>query len=162
MKFHSGEIAVQERAGVRDIAEDVGEGTADHLPPGASDFLERRQMAVLGTVDNRGNVWASVVTGDPGFIETVDDRTLKIATPTSSGDLLGRNLATEGHVALFAPDFVSSRRVRVNGRGIIKEGSIFITTHEVYGNCRRYLQERIFVGTRPTPAANLKPSTGNE
>ena len=71
MKFHSGEIAVQERAGVRDIAEDVGEGIVDHLPPGASEFLERRQMAVFGTVDSRGNVWASVVTGDPGFIETV-------------------------------------------------------------------------------------------
>jgi uncharacterized protein len=154
MRFHSGEIAVQKRAGVRDIAEDVGEGIADHLPPGASDFLGRRQMAVLGTVDNRGNVWASVVTGDPGFIETVDDRTLKIATPTSAGDLLGRNLATEGHVALFAPDFVSSRRVRVNGRGVIKGGAIVITTDEVYGNCRRYLQERIFVGSRQTPAAN--------
>src|SRR3984893_3075054 len=162
MKFHSGEIAVQERAGVRDIAEDVGEGTADHLPPGASDFLGRRQMAVLGTVDERGSVWASVVTGDPGFIETVDDRTLKIATPTSSGDPLGRNLATEGHVALFAPDFVSSRRVRVNGRGIVKEGAIFITPDEVYGNCRRYLQERIFVGSRQTHSANPTASVSTE
>ena len=59
---------------------------------------------------------------------------------------------TEGHVALFAPDFVASRRVRVNGRGVIKDGAIFITTDEVYGNCRRYLQERIFVGTGETPA----------
>ena len=112
--------------------------------------------------DNRGNVWASVVTGDPGFIETVDDRTLKIATPTSSGDLLGRNLATEGHVALFAPDFVSSRRVRVNGRGIVKEGAIFITPDEVYGNCRRYLQERIFVGSRQTHSANPTASVSTE
>ena len=162
MKFHSGEIAVQKRAGVRDIAEDVGEGIADHLPPGASEFLERRQMAVLGTVDNHSNVWASVVTGDSGFIETVDDRTLRIAARISSSDPIGRNLTTDGHVALFAPDFVGSRRVRVNGRGVIKEGSIFITTHEVYGNCRRYLQERIFVGTRDIPATNLKPGIGSE
>ena len=162
MRFHSGEIAVQERAGVRDIAEDVAEGIADHLPTGASDFLERRQMAVLGTVDSRGNVWASVVTGDSGFIETVDDRTLKIAAPISSSDPLGRNLATEGHVALFAPDFVSSRRMRVNGRGSIKEDAIFIITDEVYGNCRRYLQERIFVGIRPTPAANPTASVSTE
>jgi predicted pyridoxine 5'-phosphate oxidase superfamily flavin-nucleotide-binding protein len=162
MKFHSGEIAVQERAAVRDIAEDVGEGIADHLPPGASEFLERRQMAVLGTVDDRGNVWASVVTGEPGFIETVDDRMLKIEARISSSDPLGRNLGTEGHVALFAPDFVSSRRVRVNGRGIIKEGAIFITTDEVYGNCRRYLQERIFVGSRQTPAANPTASVSSE
>ncbi|MGA7871965.1 MAG: pyridoxamine 5'-phosphate oxidase family protein [Candidatus Binatus sp.] len=150
MKFHSGEIAVQERAGVRDITEDVGEGIVDHLPPGASEFLERRQMAVLGTIDSRVSVWASVVTGRPGFIETVDDRTLRIATRASSSDPLFRNLGTEGHTALFAPDFVAARRVRVNGRGVIKDGAIFIKTDEVYGNCRRYLQERIFVGVRQT------------
>jgi uncharacterized protein len=160
MKFHSGEIAVQQRAGVRDIANDVGEGIAGHLPRGASEFLERRQMAVFGTVDNSGRVWASVVTGDPGFIEAVDDRTLKIAAPVSSSDPLLRNLANEGHVALFAPDFVSSRRVRVNGRGIIKDGAIFITTEEVYGNCRRYLQERIFEGKREVPAADRKGKVG--
>src|SRR5260221_309910 len=94
-----------------DVAEDVGEGIADHLPAGASEFLERRQIAVFGTVDDRGNVWASVVTGDPGFIETVDDHTLRVATHLTSSDPLFHNLATEGHVALFAPDFVSSRRV---------------------------------------------------
>jgi len=161
MRFHPGEIAVQERAGVREIAEDVGEGIADHLPPGASEFLERRQMAVLGTVDDRGNVWASVITGDPGFIETVDDRTLKIAAHASSGDPLSRNLATEGHIALFAPDFVSSRRVRVNGRGVVKDGAIFIATDEVYGNCRRYLQERIFVGKRKPAEADQPASVGS-
>jgi predicted pyridoxine 5'-phosphate oxidase superfamily flavin-nucleotide-binding protein len=160
MRFHSGEIAVQERAGVRDIAEDVGEGIVDHLPPGASEFLERRQMAVLGTVDSRGDVWASVVTGAPGFIETVDDRTLRIAARIPSSDPLVRNLASEGHVALFAPDFVASRRVRVNGRGVIKDGAIYIRTEEVYGNCRRYLQERIFVGSRQTAAANQTASAG--
>ena len=160
MKFHSGEIAVQERAGVRDIAEDVGEGIVDHLPPGASGFLELRQMAVLGTVDGDGRVWASVVTGQPGFIETVDDRTLKIATRASSSDPLFRNLTHEGHIALFAPDFVASRRVRVNGRGVIKQGSIYIRTEEVYGNCRRYLQERLFIGERKSLATDQPAETG--
>ena len=156
MRFHSGEIAVQERAGVRDIAEDVGESIADHLPPGASEFLERRQMCVLGTVDARGSVWASVVIGNPGFIETVDDRTLIIATHITSSDPIVRNLATEGHIALFAPDFVTSRRVRVNGRGVIKDDAIYLTTDEVYGNCRRYLQERIFISKRETEATDDK------
>ena len=161
MKFHSGEIAVQERAGVRDIANDVGEGIVEHLPPGVIQFLERRQMAVIGTIDSRGRVWASVVTGDPGFIEAVDDRTLRIAARVSPGDPLVGNLTTEGHVALFAPDFVNSRRVRVNGRGVIKDGAIFITTDEVYGNCRRYLQERIFAGTRRTRAPEQAASAGS-
>ncbi len=160
MKFHSGEIAVQERAGVRDIAEDVGEGIVDHLPPGASGFLELRQMALLGTVDSDGRVWASVVTGQPGFIETVDERTLKIAARTSSSDPLFRNLTKESHVALFAPDFVATRRVRVNGRGVIKQGAIYIRTEEVYGNCRRYLQERLFIGERKSSATDQSAETG--
>ena len=160
MKFHSGEIAVQERAGVRDIAEDVGEGIVDHLPPSASGFLELRQMAVLGTVDSDGRVWASVVTGQPGFIETVDERTLKIAARTSSSDPLFRNLTKESHVALFAPDFVASRRVRVNGRGVIKQGAIYIRTEEVYGNCRRYLQERLFIGERNFSATDQSAARG--
>src|SRR5271157_6363329 len=100
-KFHSGEIAVQERAGVRDIAEDVGEGIVDQLPPGATDFLERRQMAVLGSVDSSGRVWASVITGQPGFLETVDDHTVKIAAPKSSSDPIFGSLTVEGHLALF-------------------------------------------------------------
>jgi predicted pyridoxine 5'-phosphate oxidase superfamily flavin-nucleotide-binding protein len=161
MKFHGGEIAVQERAGVRDIAEDVGEGIVDHLPPGASGFLELRQMAVLGTVDSDGRVWASVVTGQPGFLETVDDRTLKIAARISSSDPLFRNLTKESHVALFAPDFVATRRVRVNGRGVIKGGAIYIRTEEVYGNCRRYLQERLFIGERKSSATDQPAETAN-
>jgi predicted pyridoxine 5'-phosphate oxidase superfamily flavin-nucleotide-binding protein len=153
MKFHSGEIAVQERAGVRDIAEDVGEGIIGHLPPGAIDFLERRQMAVLGSVDSSGRVWASVVIGQPGFLEMVDDHTLRIAATKSPSDPIIENLKNEGHLALFAPDFTGSRRVRVNGRGVIKQGAIYLTTHEVYGNCRRYLQERIFIGERTAAGA---------
>ena len=119
-------------------------------------------MTVIGTVDNRGNVWASVLTGEPGFIETVDDRTLRVAAHIASSDPLARNLAIQGHVALFAPDFVSSRRVRVNGNGVIKNGAILITTDEVYGNCRRYLQERIFVGNRIASQVDQKATISPE
>src|SRR5215471_5653865 len=112
MKFHSGEISVQERAGVRDIANDVGEGIIDFIPPDAAQFLARRQMVALGTVDRRGRVWASVVTGDPGFIEIASDRTLKIAGRPSADDPLLENPASERHIAMFAPDFVAARRVR--------------------------------------------------
>jgi hypothetical protein len=48
--------------------------------------------------------------------------------------------------------------VRVNGRGVIRGGAIYLTTDEVYGNCRRYLQERIFIGKRETQAAEKKGS----
>jgi predicted pyridoxine 5'-phosphate oxidase superfamily flavin-nucleotide-binding protein len=160
MRFHDGEIAVQERAGVRDIANDVGEGIIDFVPPDAAQFLARRQMVVLSTVDRRARVWASVVTGQPGFIEIAGDRALRIAGRVSSGDPLLQNLAAEGHIALFAPDFVASRRVRVNGRGVIKSGAIYVKTDQVYGNCRRYMQERMLAGDRQ-PEPNNVVAHGN-
>src|SRR5260370_982463 len=138
MKFHSGEIAVQERAGVRDIAEDVGEGIADHLPPGAGEFLERRQMAVLGTVDTNGRLWASVVTGDPGFIATdkvdrgadvshkggnpgfvrvLDEH--RIAFPDYNGNSMFNtlgNLTDNPHAGLLFIDFDTGRTLQLTGR----------------------------------------------
>jgi uncharacterized protein len=157
MRFHSGEIAVQERAQVRDTAEDVGESIRSHVGQGAKEFLERRQMAVLGTVDGDGHVWASVVTGERGFIRVADERTITISAQRSASDPLFDNLVTERHVALFAPDFVSAQRIRVNGLGMIEAGEIRIRTQEVYGNCRRYMQKRIFLGPRaiaPTDEAS--------
>jgi len=154
MKFHSGEIAVQERAGVRDAAEDVGEMIRDRVAPGTKEFLDLRRVAILGTVDVHGAVWASVVTGEPGFIATLDEQTIRITLPPSFRDPLIDNLAVEGHVALFVPDFLTPRRIRLNGHGMIKEGRIWLTTDEVYGNCKRYIQERLLTGVRPAPASD--------
>src|SRR5208282_2932909 len=148
MKFHNGEIAVQTRAGVRQTAADVGESIHDRIPAGAADFLRPRRMVVVASIDKRGRVWASVVCGAPGFIELIDDRTVRIASLPAHGDPLIDNLAREGHVALFIPDFTAPRRLRLNGRGHIKDGAIEVHAEEVYGNCRRYIQERIFVGDR--------------
>jgi predicted pyridoxine 5'-phosphate oxidase superfamily flavin-nucleotide-binding protein len=149
MKFHRGEIEIQERAGVRRAAEEIGEGIFADIAPGAAEFLARRQFAIVGTIEDSGAVWASVITGQPGFIEVVDQRSIRIAVPPSSDDPLFRNLARESHIALLAPDFLTARRLRVNGRGILRDGYIHLATDEVYGNCRRYIQERLVLGPRP-------------
>jgi predicted pyridoxine 5'-phosphate oxidase superfamily flavin-nucleotide-binding protein len=153
MKFHPGEIAVQTRAGVTEDAADVGEGIIDHVPEAARDFLAPRRMVVIATIDAYGRVWASVVTGEPGFLSLLDDRNVRIAALPSGGDPLLENLTVEGHVALFIPDFVAPRRIRLNGRGQIKGGEIHVRAEQVYGNCRRYIQERLLVGTRPSSDA---------
>jgi predicted pyridoxine 5'-phosphate oxidase superfamily flavin-nucleotide-binding protein len=150
MKFHSGEIAVQTRAGVRETAADVGEGIYDLIPQSAGKFLALRGMLVLASVDPRGRAWASVITGPPGFIAMVDEHNLRVDALPPDGDPLLESLAVEGHVGLFAPDFVASRRIRLNGRGRISEGSILIHAEQVYGNCRRYMQERSLGAARPS------------
>ncbi len=149
MRFHSGEVAVQTRAGVRKEADEVGEGIYDRIPEGARGFLALRRMIVVASRDARGRVWASVITGDPGFVEVIDDQTVRIAALPPEGDPLITNLASEGHIALFIPDFIAPRRIRLNGLGQIRDGTIQVHAEQVYGNCRRYMQERIIAGIRP-------------
>jgi uncharacterized protein len=38
-----------------------------------------------------------------------------------------------------------------NATCVVKDGQIYIRTEEVYGNCRRYMQERLFLGPWPNP-----------
>ncbi|MGH7934885.1 MAG: pyridoxamine 5'-phosphate oxidase family protein [Candidatus Binataceae bacterium] len=154
MSFHSGELEVQQRAGVREMADQVAHGIAEFVPGRSTDFLERRRMVVLGTVDSRSRAWASVVTGAPGFVSVPDPHTVRLGSLPPAGDPLIGNLARESHAALLAIDFLSPRRLRVNGQGIIQDGAIHIRTEQVYGNCRRYIQERMFFGSRPTGHAD--------
>ena len=66
--FHDGELWVQERAGVRDMASRVGRSIHSEVPAAASEFLEERRFLVAGFEDTRGDVWASPLAGPPGFL----------------------------------------------------------------------------------------------
>src|SRR5690242_19107642 len=151
MGFHGGELDVQKHAGVRALADQVGEGIADYVSDGTANFLAHRRMVMLGTVDPHRRAWASLITGEPGFISVVDPRIVRVGALPPTGDPLLDNLAKESHTAFLAIDFLSARRVRINGRGVIKDGAFDIRTAHVYGNCRRYIQERmIFAGPSET------------
>jgi predicted pyridoxine 5'-phosphate oxidase superfamily flavin-nucleotide-binding protein len=75
-------------------------------------------------------------------------RSLTLACSLATGDPLLENLVVESHIALIAIDLLTSRRVRANGTAVIKDGAIYVKTEQVYGNCRRYIQERIVVDSR--------------
>jgi len=77
--FHEGERAVQARAGVEAESQRLGRGISCDIPEGAAPFLEAQRLAVLAGVDDSGRVWASLVTGNPGFITAPDPRTLRLA-----------------------------------------------------------------------------------
>ena len=75
-KFHSGELEVQARAGVLDTAKRVAGVMLSTIPPVAQEFLMHQRMVVLSTVDANGRVWASVLTGEPGFLQAPDEHIL--------------------------------------------------------------------------------------
>jgi uncharacterized protein len=134
--FHKGEIAVQTRAGVRDMAERVGRGVRDFIPPPARDFLEGLPFVVVATVDETGGVWASILTGEPGFARVLDDRRLEISAVPVPGDPLDGTLRVGASLGLLAIEPATRRRMRLNGRvERYADGRIVVVAEEVFSNC---------------------------
>ena len=87
--FHDGELAVQQRAGVRQEAERL----AAMLEPvklggGIVAFLAERTFAVITARDAGGRLWTSPLSGPPGFLEAADAATLAIHVRLPEGDPL--------------------------------------------------------------------------
>jgi predicted pyridoxine 5'-phosphate oxidase superfamily flavin-nucleotide-binding protein len=70
--FHAGELAVQTRARGQQMAQRVGKGIHAAVSLAVQHFLHAQQMAVVSSVDTRGRVWVSLLTGEPGFIHSVE------------------------------------------------------------------------------------------
>jgi uncharacterized protein len=102
-KYHPGEIEVQERAGVRPMAELVGKSIHSTIPQAAREFLEEQLMVVVGSVDADGRVWASLLVGEPGFVRVLDERTVRIDATSLPGDPLEEVLQGAGALAIDLP-----------------------------------------------------------
>jgi hypothetical protein len=88
-------------------------------------------------------VWASVVTGNPGFITAPDGRTLSLAATLPDADPLHESLAGDTPLGVLVLDPERRRRIRLNGRAVSERpGVIDIRIEEVFGNCPKYIQAR--------------------
>lgn len=145
--FHEGERAVQGRAGVGAESRNLGRGISRGIPQGAGPFLEAQRIAALAAVDETGRVWASLVTGKPGFITAPDPRTLRLAAELPDADPLTKALSRDQPLGVLVLDLERRRRLRVNGRVTdTHPGAIEIRTEEVFANCPKYIQARVFAG----------------
>jgi uncharacterized protein len=141
-EFHSGELKLQTRAGVRAIADRVAKGIHRTVPEAAGAFLEERNLVVLATTDAESRPWASLLTGPAGFVRRLDEQTVLIDAVPASGDPLGLNLTTGSLTGLMAPDFATRRRIRINGRLQAANRTILIHVDQAYSNCPKYIQRR--------------------
>jgi len=139
--FHSGEIEVQQRAGVRDMAQRVGRSIGDTIPPAAQEFLRAQPFVILGGADENGRVWASLLSGEAGFARALDERTLRIAALPNEGDPL-REMRDGSLAGLLAIEPATRRRMRLNGTVQWEGDELLIHAQQVYGNCPKYIQKR--------------------
>ncbi|MER6028399.1 pyridoxamine 5'-phosphate oxidase family protein [Streptomyces sp. NPDC001851] len=143
--YHAGSLAVQELMGVRDRADHVGRSLGQDIKPVAAAFLELQPLLVVGAADpGTGRVWASALTGAPGFVRATGPRQVSVVTGAGPGsDPLAAALkAPGGHIGTIALDPRTRRRMRLNGRLRPTPRGFAIEADRVFSNCPRHIQRR--------------------
>ena len=62
------------------------------MPPQHRYFFANLQYFILGTLDSKGRPWASILTGQLGFVKPVSANHLALVTELSDGDPVLENL----------------------------------------------------------------------
>jgi predicted pyridoxine 5'-phosphate oxidase superfamily flavin-nucleotide-binding protein len=141
--YHSGELAVQARAGVQEEAEALGKSIGSIIKPAAKEFLHSQQLAIASTIEANGRVWASLLMGEPGFMQGVAEQRVRITATPIPGDPLNENLRFRDEMGILAIDLATRRRLRLNGRAEMQpDCGIDLHTQQVYFNCPKYIQAR--------------------
>lgn len=157
--YHEGEQKLQARLGVREEIEKIGRrAIRDFMPDEHREFFAQLPWLLVGSLDARGRPWASVLTGDPGFITSPDSRTLLISATPASGDPLTEGLRPDAPAGLLGIELHTRRRNRANGAvSRAAAGHIEIRIDQSFGNCPKYINRKLLErrAVEPAPTAPL-------
>ena len=141
--FHSGEQTVQERLGVRDIEDWARKVVHPYLPEQHRAFHTALPFLVAAARDGEGRPWATLLTGQDGFITSPNQQSLVIDAQPVPGDALEGALVAGADLGILGIELATRRRNRVNGR-ILDHGSgaLDFAVDQSFGNCPQYIRER--------------------
>jgi len=164
LSYHEGEREVQTRTGVGSEGLGAEEMYRAAMPAGVQRFLSLQQLAVLSTMDADGRLWASMRSGAPGFLRSLDEHAVEIGGYGHPADPILGNLAAHSEAGMVVIHLEARHRVRLNGTASVRpEGKIVLTTKQVYGNCPQYIQARTIIGQSELSLAAGQPrETMNE
>lgn len=159
--FHAGELAVQDRIGVREQldARVRRAGIRDYMPDQHRRFFSELPFIVVACADaDDPQPSASLLVGPPGFVTTPDARTLRITAPLLPGSPLAGRLRVGSFIGALGIELTTRRRNRVNGVVAARDdGALTIAVDQSFGNCAKYIQRRegfsIAAASRASPAA---------
>jgi uncharacterized protein len=156
--FHRGERAVQSRIGVRAKLAQVGDRLVrGAMPEEHRELLEKLPFLLLGALDEERRVWASVLSGAPGFVHTPDAGTVEVAARPAPDDPLRDALHVGAPIGLLGIELSTRRRDRVNGFvDAADERGLVVRVQQSFGNCPKYIHVREVVPMRREARASIR------
>lgn len=146
--FHPGERTAQARAGTGAAS---GAGIRPFMPDQHRDFFALLPYLFIATTDAEGWPTATVLTGEPGFVQSPDPNTLTVAALPRRGEPGAEGFVAGQPFGALGLDFATRRRNRANG--LITgagEGGLTLRVLQSFGNCPQYIQTR---AVAPGPAS---------
>ncbi|CAN5883439.1 pyridoxamine 5'-phosphate oxidase family protein [soil metagenome] len=142
--FHAGEQALQARVGLRERLAEIGPLILrDEMPDQHRTFFSQLPFLVVGSVDESGRPWASVLAGQPGFAHSPDARHLRVDALPDADDPLADALAVGAPVGLLGIEPHTRRRNRMNGSIDALDAEGFaVAVGQSFGNCPKYIVRR--------------------
>ncbi|WP_120075935.1 pyridoxamine 5'-phosphate oxidase family protein [Aurantiacibacter odishensis] len=158
--FHEGEIALQRSVGMAERIERVGAKVVrDFMPDQHREFFARLPFIVAATVDDLGDVWPTIFTGQPGFVSSPSPTSLTINAKLDAADPAASGVHAHGAIGLLGIDLGTRRRNRMNGRIMSPaDGLLSVEVGHAFGNCPQYIQLRDFDFARDRDQPALKPA----
>ena len=160
--WHGGELEMHRRAGVVGTIDAVAAHVIkDQMTEAQRRFLGGLPFVVAATIDLEGDVWATLLAGEPGFMNTADPQCLRISPFLHPQDPAGLGLNAGSAIGLLGIDLPTRRRSRLNGQVSRFSASSFdVQVLQSYGNCSKYIQQREFepASTEEASSAELAAS----
>ncbi len=145
--YHEGERTVQARAGAEQLAGRHAELIRPHMPEALARFLQNQTWLLIGGEDGDHRVWASVLSGPPGFACAADAVTLRIAAlPDACDPLRDLGAVADGDpIGVLTIDLSRRLRARINGTVRRQADTLVVTVEQAYANCSKYIQRRAMI-----------------
>ena len=162
--FHQGELAIQKKYNIRHNPNRVEMILKDHISDRFVPFIEQQSTLIIGTTDDNGQLWTSMLFGDSGFVKVVSPEIIHFNLKhlkSTSNDILFRNIRPDSKIGVLFIDTATRTRYRLNGKAHLLEDRIEITISEAYPNCPKYIQQRIPILSEENDGLETEEAKGN-
>lgn len=140
--YHEGEVYIQELMGVRTISDSLSSMIKKDMSVVATQFLKTLSFSVITFSKETSILHSSIVFGLNSFIKILTKNELLIDLKNRSfipKEILEEKTLTIGFIGL---DFENKMRIRINGKGDIKNNQLHLVIDEIYSNCPKYITNR--------------------